>query len=136
MAQETINQIVVVCAAHSGYRRAGVALNQGRNLFDADTFTQAQLAMLEGDPRLEVFEEGAPSSSGSSGQEKGLLEPNGVPTSLVDAIKRLNPDDKNHFTNSGKPQTDALSTLMEAPVSAVERDSAWDEFKASQEQGE
>jgi len=136
MAQEVIKRIVVISAAHNGYRRAGVALVQGKNTFETDQFNDAQLAMLESDPRLEVLKEDADGSPGAGGQETGLLEQDGVPASLIEAIKRLNPDEKKHFTSAGKPQTDILSELMGRSVSAAERDEAWTEFTTIQANGE
>lgn len=50
----TTAAVIVTCLAHSGYRRAGVGLAKGENRFEADTFTEAQLAQLSADPRLKV----------------------------------------------------------------------------------
>ncbi len=49
-------KIAVISAAHPGYRRAGLELAQGKNEFDADALTDAQLAALKADPRLTVMD--------------------------------------------------------------------------------
>jgi len=46
------------------------------------------------------------------------------------AIQSLDPENNDHFTNSGKPQATALAEIIKTPVSAAERDAAWEQFQA------
>ncbi len=46
--------IVVMCLAHTGYRRAGLAFNRGENRYAADELSESQLAQIKADPRLKV----------------------------------------------------------------------------------
>tara|TARA_R110002126_G_scaffold220423_5_gene365797 strand:- start:3708 stop:4169 length:462 start_codon:yes stop_codon:yes gene_type:complete len=46
--------IVVMCLAHTGYRRAGLAFNRGENRYAADDLSESQLAQIKADPRLKV----------------------------------------------------------------------------------
>jgi hypothetical protein len=133
----------IICHAHTGYRRAGLAFNHGENHIDTSAITPTQWAMLKDDPRLSVSEgisttqvpiSDPPSSPPDS---QGALEPvglsddlaSGIAKDLTEAIGLLSPDDKTHFTTSGKPQTDALTQLMGGPVSASQRDAAWTVYK-------
>ncbi|WP_412522361.1 HI1506-related protein [Shewanella algae] len=132
--------VIVTCLAHSGYRRAGVGLAKGENRFEADTFTEAQLAQLSADPRLKVVaadagETQADTSTLSQGTLASATVDGGVSTgmSFSDAIAKLNPDDKAHFTGAGKPQCDALSELMGKSVTASERDGLWTEHLAAKQ---
>ncbi len=66
--------VIVTCLAHSGYRRAGVGLAKGENRFEADTFTEAQLAQLSADPRLKVVAADAgDTQAGTSTLSQGTL---------------------------------------------------------------
>ncbi|PKG73003.1 hypothetical protein CXF86_19960, partial [Shewanella sp. GutCb] len=46
--------IVITCLAHHGYRRAGTGFCKGENKFNADDFSESQLAQLGDDPRLKI----------------------------------------------------------------------------------
>jgi hypothetical protein len=47
---------------------------------------------------------------------------------LLGAIAELDPDNKEHYTNGGKPDAKVLSGLLDRNVSAKERDVAFAEF--------
>ncbi|MCR9935270.1 HI1506-related protein [Vibrio antiquarius] len=133
MAEKTLiaSLVSVICHAHKGYRRAGMAFSKGENTLKPDSITQTQLAQLKADPRLKVtVVEDALSSSPineptGGDQSDGDLGDSTLPANLVEAIQRLDPSNTEHFTTSGKPTTEALSELMQTKVSAAERDEAW-----------
>ncbi len=126
---ETTKTILVQCLAHSGYRRAGLVFDQGKNELSADKVTSAQLAQINADARLSIIEDSPVTDSASS----GTVEGGDNSLSLIDAIKQLDPDNTDHFTSGGKPQVDALEKLMGKSVSAAERDAAWAELQAQGE---
>ncbi len=160
MSQTNSKSILVKNAAHTGYRRAGVAFKQGENSFLETAFTESQLAQLKADPRLSVsFVAAGEIQTGqiaSNSTDEGTLDgsnalsgviagdvfvgdttgpsANESTVSLVDAIGLLKPDDESHFTKGGKPEIKALEALIGGSVTAAERDAAWEEFKASQDQ--
>ncbi len=72
---ETNPIIIVKNAAHAGYRRAGLALQEGENRFEKANITDAQLAQLKADPRLAVIVEQsqASASSHASGTVDGAV---------------------------------------------------------------
>ncbi|MCR9628873.1 HI1506-related protein [Vibrio antiquarius] len=133
MAEKTLiaSLVSVICHAHTGYRRAGMAFSKGENTLKPDSITQTQLAQLKADPRLKVtLAEDALSGtslneSTGGNQSDGDLGDSTLPANLVEAIQRLDPSNTEHFTTSGKPTTEALSELMQTKVSAAERDEAW-----------
>lgn len=142
MAEKTLiaSSIMVICHAHTGYRRAGVAFSKGENALKPDSITQTQLVQLKADPRLKVtVAESALSSttldeSTGGNPSDGDLVDSALPANLVEAIQRLDPSNTEHFTAGGKPSTEALSELMQTKVSAAERDEAWETFQASEVQ--
>lgn len=124
--------IIVINAAHDRYRRAGIGFSKGENVFQPDTLSGAQIAAIEADPRLRISERaaGAPDptkETGGPSDPQGTVDTDGVdsPVTLAAAIGLLDPENEDHFTKSGKPQLDALAGLMGKPVSAAERDAAW-----------
>lgn len=139
MAEKTLiaSLVSVICHAHTGYRRAGMAFSKGENTLKPDSITQTQLAQLKADPRLKVtLAEDALSSSPineptGGNQSDGDLGDSTLPANLVEAIQRLDPSNTEHFTTSGKPATEALSELMQTKVSAAERDEAWEFIQES-----
>ncbi|MGR5271357.1 HI1506-related protein [Vibrio alginolyticus] len=142
MAEKTLiaSSIMVICHAHTGYRRAGMAFSKGENTLKPDSVTQTQLAQLKADPRLKVtLAEDALSSAAlneptGGNQSDGDLGNSTLPANLVEAIQRLDPSNTEHFTTSGKPTTEALSELMQTKVSAAERDEAWAACQANEQQ--
>lgn len=151
---------VITCLAHHGYRRAGVGFCKGENKFNADDFSESQLAQLSDDPRLKLkfVEADAPQASITLNSnavknvdtqaDKALLgqgplvgDSVGVSDadkqvvkalSFFEAIIELDPGNKDHFTGDGKPQCDVLSKLMAEPISASDRDRLWGEFVITQ----
>ena len=49
-----ISAVIVSCMQPTGYRRAGLSFNQGKNEIPADGLNQEQLDAIENDPRLSV----------------------------------------------------------------------------------
>ncbi|EHR6781247.1 HI1506-related protein [Vibrio parahaemolyticus] len=133
MAEKTLiaSLVSVICHAHTGYRRAGMAFSKGENTLKPGSITETQLVQLKADPRLKVtVAEDALSGSTineptGGNQSDGDLGDSALPANLVEAIQRLDPSNTEHFTTSGKPTTEALSELMQTKVSAAERDEAW-----------
>ncbi|MDH5426421.1 MAG: hypothetical protein OEY29_15650 [Gammaproteobacteria bacterium] len=48
---------------------------------------------------------------------------------LVDAVRALDPENKDDFTESGMPEVAAIKELVEGQVTADERDQAWEEYQ-------
>ncbi|GGI81707.1 hypothetical protein GCM10007978_19430 [Shewanella hanedai] len=126
---------VITCFAHHGYRRAGVGFCKGENTFNADSFSESQLAQLNDDPRLKLQFTFADALHTSASLDTRLVqqkEPrSNAVLSFAEAVLALEPGNKDHFTGDGKPQCDALSKLMRQPVSASERDRLWTEHLES-----
>ena len=121
---------VITCFAHHGYRRAGVGFCKGENTFNADGFSESQLAQLNDDPRLKLqFVEA--DALQAKGSDVKTDEQRLIVLSFAEAVLALEPGNKDHFTGDGKPQCDALSKLMHQPVSANERDRLWTEHLES-----
>ncbi|MBY6223563.1 HI1506-related protein [Ferrimonas balearica] len=116
----------VVCLAHTGYRRAGLAFEKGDNTLDATGLTEAQLAQITADPRLRLEGQGDSVSAVS-----GAAISSAPALTLAQALAQLQPDNPDHFTQSGKPKTEALEALVKQPVSAKARDSVWAEYQAA-----
>ncbi|MCZ4339651.1 HI1506-related protein [Shewanella colwelliana] len=130
----TTQVLLVVCMAHSGYRRAGIALTKGDNLLPLANLSDQQIAAFKADKRLRVSMADvapAPGSVELSDGDKTL--------SFSEAITKLDRENRDHFTAGGKPQCAALEGLMSKAITAAERDSLWNEYEASKldvEQGE
>lgn len=127
-------KIVVINSGRAGYRRAGFSLAAGRNELDAAKVDEAKLAKLQADSRLTVI---VPSPSAASDSAAGLLATSELPTAvaveqqaLLAAMAQLEPDNPDHFTTTGKPQVDVLGALLGEPISAAERDAAWEQYQS------
>lgn len=133
---ETNPIIIVKNAAHTGYRRAGLALQEGENRFDKATITDAQLAQLKADPRLAVIVE--QSQASESGHAPGAVDGSGNSNalSIAEAIMQLDPSNEAHFTKSGKPELKALSTILGRNVTGAERDEVWSAMQDAAEKSE
>jgi hypothetical protein len=128
---------IVINRAHDGYRRAGIRFIRGENPLPADV-TEQQLAAIEADPRLRLDIKDADAVS----QPPLVPAPGRVDTtnsdpslSFADAVAKLDPDNKEHFTTGNKPQTAALSLLMGKTISAAERDALWQSYQEAQQTG-
>jgi hypothetical protein len=119
---EEVQKILVISAAHDGYRRAGMAFKNGENLLEASLFTETQLAQIQADPHLryELHQEDV-----DGGDASGAVDGVSGNVGLMDAIKQLDPSNDAHFTKSGKPELKALSAILGRNVSGAERDEAW-----------
>ncbi|ENM6044721.1 hypothetical protein AB8H57_002775 [Vibrio parahaemolyticus] len=119
---EEVKNILVVSAAHDGYRRAGMAFKNGKNLLPASQFTETQLAQIQADPHLryELHQEDL-----DGGDASGAVDGVSGNVGLMDAIKQLDPSNDAHFTKSGKPELKALSAILGRNVTGAERDEAW-----------
>lgn len=47
---------------------------------------------------------------------------------ICDAIEKLDPDNSEQWTNSGKPQVREVEAILGFDISAAERDQAWEQF--------
>ncbi|MGI2128656.1 HI1506-related protein [Shewanella oncorhynchi] len=88
---KNIQVLLVICLAHTGYRRAGMALNKGENLIPLAELSDEQVAAFEADQRLKVSVRDMAPASGSvdipdgdqtlgtdiTGTLTGVKEPNG-----------------------------------------------------------
>ncbi len=119
---EEVKNILVISAAHDGYRRAGMVFKNGENLLSTSQFTEAQLAQIQADPHLryELHQEDV-----NGGDASGAVDGVSGNVGLMDAIKQLDPSNDAHFTKSGKPELKALSAILGRNVSGAERDEAW-----------
>ncbi|MBN8107756.1 HI1506-related protein [Vibrio vulnificus] len=119
---EEVKNILVISAAHDGYRRAGLAFKNGKNLLPASQFTETQLAQIQADPHLryELHQEDV-----DGGDASGAVDGVSGNVGLMDAIKQLDPSNDAHFTKSGKPELKALSVILGRNVTGAERDEAW-----------
>ncbi|NKF51367.1 hypothetical protein G3R49_12445 [Shewanella sp. WXL01] len=129
-----ISLIIIHCLAHTGYRRAGLVLCNGENEYPAADITDAQLQTLKADPRLKVStkEQQLPAreiDAGKALQNQTPLDDVVLGLTFAQAVAKLDPHNKDHFTSSGKPQCDALGELMQKPVSAAERDAMWQDYQ-------
>ncbi|WP_087022416.1 HI1506-related protein [Thaumasiovibrio subtropicus] len=155
----TSQSLVIYSHAPNGYRRAGMVFKFGKNTLEVGALNATQLAQLKADPRLAVLaaplvnavpaqatqtdnhrpSSGALDAQASQGDiaaqasQSEVAEGNlkGLEGSKIEtAITQLDPNNPNHFTNSGKPQTDILSQLVGRRVSAAERDQAWESYQS------
>lgn len=69
----------------------------------------------------------ATEGSGTGGEPDPLTQ-----EQIVAAIKQLDKDNNELWTNGNKPKTGALEELLGQPVSAAERDAAWDVVTSEQ----
>lgn len=93
---KNIQVLLVICLAHTGYRRAGMALNKGENLIPLAELSDEQVAAFEADQRLKVSVRDMAPASGSvdipdgdqtlgtdiTGTLTGVKEPNGEEKAL------------------------------------------------------
>ncbi|MCR9664501.1 HI1506-related protein [Vibrio parahaemolyticus] len=131
MAEKTLiaSLVSVICHAHTGYRRAGMAFSKGENTLKPDSITQTQLAQLKADPRLKVtVAEDALSSTTSNeptggNQSDGNLGNSTLPANLVTlAEKALSSSTLNETTGGNQSDGDlGDSTLPANLVEAIQR---------------
>lgn len=57
-------------------------------------------------------------------------EPETLEERILDAIDELDPDNKDHWTNDGKPDATALAEIVGERVSAKLRDQVWEAHQA------
>ncbi|AYV12988.1 HI1506-related protein [Shewanella algae] len=127
--------LVAICLAHDGYRRAGVAFVRGENVL-SDDLSDEQLAAIKADPRIRVqTAEGISEPALVSTQGSMDTTDGNTPLTFAEAIAKLAPDNKEHFTSGNKPQTAALTQLMGKPISAAERDALWQSYQDAQNEG-
>ncbi len=124
-------QILVICSAPSGYRRGGVALDQGDNVFEHDQFSEEQLLQLEEDPRLKVgLFEGDP-EPGANSEAAGTVDADRL-AELVKHIASLDKDDSKLWKEDGTPK----ATAYPKGTTSEERAAAWNAFVAQQDGAE
>ncbi|MCL1048461.1 HI1506-related protein [Shewanella abyssi] len=127
----TTQVLLVVCMAHSGYRRAGVALTKGDNPLPLADLSDQQIAAFKADKRLRVSQADVAPTTGSVELSDGVKA-----LSFAEAIAKLDSNNRDHFTAGGKPQCAALEALMAKAITASERDTLWSEYQANKESGE
>lgn len=62
-----------------------------------------------------------------------VIDPNKI-TLIIDAIASLEEGNPKHWLKDGRPHAHALAAEIGAEVSKEERDQAWEEFQAMQEE--
>jgi hypothetical protein len=111
-----------------GFRRAGMAHSAGPVTHPDGTFSDAQLAQLQAEPRLvvEIMDDVAQSDNTSStaGQpQKGGLD-NDLLAELVTHIEGLDRENAELWTKDGLPKASSFPK----GISADEREAAWSAF--------
>lgn len=130
---KNIQVLLVICLAHTGYRRAGMALNKGENLIPLAELSDEQVAAFEADQRLKVSVRDMAPASGSvdipdgdqtlgtdiTGTLTGVKEPNGEEKALgelsVKELKELAKDLAITGVNSMN-KTDLISAIQAVKV--------------------
>lgn len=126
----TTQILLVVCMAHSGYRRAGVALTKGDNPLSLADLSDQQITAFKADKRLRVSQVDVAPTAGSVELSDGVKA-----LTFTETIAKLDSDNREHFTAGGKPQCAALEALMAKAITASERDTLWSEYQANKESG-
>lgn len=72
-------------------------------------------------------------SDKESSESETSIETNDVPSleDIIEVIEMLNPE--TDFGKSGKPNVDAIESVLEANISADMRDQAWEQFQKDRE---
>lgn len=124
MSKETI---VVISGASSGYRRGGVSLVQGPNVFDVDRFNEEQLEQLRNDPRITLAEGAAAETveTNTGDETQGAMAAERL-AELVTHIGTLDKGDASLWKEDGPPKASAYPK----GTTAEERDAAWEAFTA------
>jgi len=95
-----------------------------------EEFVEGKVVQLDGDlEKVAIDNKWVKPSKGQAPQktEKVSIDDDRV-FKLVDAIRALELDNKEHWTNSGAPECAALADLTGSKVSAAERDAAYQYF--------
>ncbi|MGH1460997.1 MAG: HI1506-related protein [Neptuniibacter sp.] len=119
--------LVAICSAPSGYRRGGVELEQGPNLFEADRFSEEELQQLRDDPRLTLAEgegEDAETESDPGNEKKGTVDPD----RLAELVKHIEGLDKNDDSLWKQDNAGPKASAFPKGTTAEERDAAWDAY--------
>jgi hypothetical protein len=133
---KNIQVLLVICLAHTGYRRAGMALNKGENLIPLAELSDEQVAAFEADQRLKVSVRDMAPASGSvdipdgdqtlgtdiTGTLTGVKEPNGEEKALDELtakeLKELAKDLAITGVNSMN-KTDLVSAIQAVKVTVL-----------------
>ena len=133
-------QQFAISAHRDGFRRAGRFWDRKAVIVSADELTEEQLEQLEADPNITVTP-CAPEGQAAAGGD----QPGGAPTfaqaeavwrsmtvedlrmHLIRAAMRgLDRDNPDHFTNAGLPEIAALKQATGlSSIAAAERDDCW-----------
>ncbi|NRA56242.1 MAG: hypothetical protein HRU23_19035 [Gammaproteobacteria bacterium] len=112
---KSISLLIVICAAASGYRRAGFELVPGKN--ELKDVSEEQLEILDADPRISII--GTGQAADASKEASGAL---GVDISqLVELIRRLDTENSELWTADNKPK----AVNFPADTSKDDREAAW-----------
>ena len=120
---KNIALLIIICAAASGYRRAGFELVPGQN--ELEDVSQEQLGMFESDPRISIV--GSFDEINASNEKKGSVD--GDLLHLVGLIRSLDTDNSELWTQDNKPKADNFP----AGTSKEDRAAAWELFLAELE---
>ena len=149
-----ISAVIVSCMQPTGYRRAGLSFNQGKNEIPADGLDQEQLDAIENDPRLSV--QAIPLDASTAPQSQ--LDANNLGADLDNPLLYTNVD----YTQAPIELQPVIALMIdaqmelrpvveqvayEAPgetegevvkvkVSAAERDAAWQWLQEAAKAGE
>ncbi|MDR8523475.1 HI1506-related protein [Shewanella fidelis] len=123
----TTQVLLVVCTAHTGYRRAGIALTKGDNHLPLADLSDKQITAFKADKRLRVSMADVAPTAGNAELADGVKA-----LTFAEAIAKLDSNNQEHFTAGGKPQCAALEALMTKVITAGERDTLWGEYLAAQ----
>ncbi len=119
-----MSNTLTITARRDGFRRAGRAWSTEPTTVEASDFSEEQITALRSDPMLTVSENGKAGGASPSDDDLSVDD-------VIAAIRRLDPNNPEHYTKSGKPQTDALSESLGREVSAKLRDKAFAQVESS-----
>lgn len=133
MSKTILAQIIVICLAHDGYRRAGIEFKKGENLIETDQLSDAQLGQIKADARLNIVDaKETPAETDPAKNSQGTVDPNSLDlTKFSQAVAQLEKDSESDFTKDGKPQLNALE-FYGVKVKSKERDELWKAYLAAQ----
>ncbi|MBS0043354.1 Rho termination factor N-terminal domain-containing protein [Shewanella sp. M16] len=91
---KNIQVLLVICLAHTGYRRAGMALTKGENLIPLAELSDEQVAAFEADQRLKVSVRDMAPASGSVDIPDGDQALGSDITGTLTGVKEPNAEEK------------------------------------------
>lgn len=104
---------LTVTSKRPGFRRGGRAWGDAPETVDTADFSAEQLELIRGESMLVVVEGGRVATAETRRED-----------AIIAGIRRLDPENPDHFTNSGKPELRALREHV-PDVTGAERDRVW-----------